>query len=164
MNVSPSRVPNVHVIPNGCLAVLMELLRFGVSSHSPDVTMYFTTVNTLPTGCFVFFIVSCYTILFRETSRLRKKIMTEQIPQEEVRRFSAENKMLKTTACVLGAILLCYQPLILFMSVIMILRPWVLTLVALNSLLNPFVYCWRQKEMRRFIFRNPFSLHAVGPG
>lgn len=154
--------------------VFMELLRFAVTSYSHEATIYFSAATALVMLCFVFFIVSCHIMLFRETSRHRRKIMTEQIPQEEARRFLTENKTLKTTAYVLGAVLLCYLPLMLFMLVIMqlrvlldfipILQPWVPTLTALNSLLNPFVYCWRQKEMRKFIFRNPFSVHAVGPG
>lgn len=172
-----------HLVTNGniriavvtvwMLTVLMELVRFGVTWHSQAATIYFSVVTVLVMMCFVLFIVACHIMLFRETSRHRKKIMTEQIPQEEVRRFLAENKMLKTTAYVLGAVLLCYLPLMLFMLVIAqlrllmglipLLRPWVPTLVALNSLLNPFIYCWRQKEMRKFIFRNPFNVHSVGP-
>lgn len=156
------------------LTVLMELVKFGVTSHSQEAPIYFSAVIALMMVCCVVFIVSCHIMLFRETSRHRKKIMTEQIPQEEVRRYLTENKLLKTTAYVLGAVLLCYLPLALFMLVIMqlrvlldlipILRPWVPTCAALNSLLNPFIYCWRQVEMRKFIFRNPFSARAVRPG
>lgn len=156
------------------LTVLMELLRFGVTWHLKEATIYFSVVTVLVMAGLVFFIVSCHIWLFRETSRQRRKIKAEQIPQEEMRKFSTENKALKTTTCVVVAVLLCYLPLTLFMLIIMqfrvllnlipILRPWVPTLTALNSLLNPLIYCWRQKEMRKFIFRNPFPLHTVGPG
>lgn len=164
----------IAVVSIWILTVFMELPRLAVTSHSHEATIYFSAATVLVMLCFVFFIVSCHIMLFRETSRHRRKIMTEQIPQEEARRFLTENKTLKTTAYVLGAVLLCYLPLMLFMLVVMqlrvlldlipVLRPWAPTLTALNSLLNPFIYCWRQKEMRKFIFRNPFSMHAVAPG
>lgn len=96
--------------------------------------------------------------------------MTEHIPQEEVRRSTRENKSLKTTSYVVDALMLCYAPLI-FLSItfqfkvllylVPVSKPWFPTLAALNSLLNPLIYCWRQEEMRRFVFRNPFSLAAV---
>lgn len=164
----------VAVVSIWVLTVLLELLRFGVTWNLKEATIYFSVMTVLVMAGLVFFIVSCHIWLFRETSRQRKKIKAEQIPQEEKRKFSTENKALKTTACVVVAVLLCYLPLMLFMFIIIqfrvllnlipILRPWVPTLTALNSLLNPFIYCWRQKEVRKFIFRNPFSLHTVGPG
>ena len=164
----------IAVVTIWIVTVFAELLKFAVTSYSQGAETYFSVVIVLAMACLVLFIVFCHVILLRETSRHRKTIMTEQIPQEEARKFLTENKALKTTAYVVGAVLLCYIPLVLFMLVIMqlrvllsvipVIRPWVPTLAALNSLLNPCIYYWRQEEMRKFIFRNPFSLHAVGPG
>ena len=108
-----------------------------------------------------FFIVFSYLVLYREILRHQERIKTQQIPQEEVKRFAKEQKALKTTLFVVGAVLLCFLPVI-FVLVLRgpglitsatVLRPWILTFLMLNSLLNPLIYCWRQEEMRKFAFR-----------
>ena len=83
------------------------------------------------------------------------------MPQEEVERFAKENKAFKTTVFVVGALALCFSPMgFTFVFYVLELQavlspPWVQTLAMLNSLLNPLIYCWRQKEMRKFVFRKP---------
>ena len=109
-----------------------------------------------------------YGILYQETAHTQNKIKTQQILQEEVERFLKEKKALKTTAYVICAVLLCFSPgaVITILSYIRELNipysaPWILTIAMLNSLLNPLVYCWRQKEMRQFVFQS--SSAAVAP-
>ena len=86
-------------------------------------------------------------------------IKTQQLPQNEVKRFAKEHKALKTTVYVVGALLLCFVPVILILVLtggelpIYVSVPWIRTFVILNSLLNPLIYCWRQEEMREFAFR-----------
>ena len=114
----------------------------------------------------VLFVVISYVILYRETRRHEKKIKTQQLPQEEVERFTKESKALKTTVFVVGAIVLCLMPsTVFFLSVFLgqntfwrsgwfpVLAPFMRTCGMLNSLLNPLIYCWRQQEMRKFVFR-----------
>ena len=116
----------------------------------------------------VLFITCSYVILYRETLRQRKKIKTQQLPQEAVERFAKENKALKTTVYIIGAVVICFLPLFFFLLSIVLLPPgvnptkskyyfaflpWIRTFGILNSLLNPLIYCWRQKEMRTFVFR-----------
>ena len=102
----------------------------------------------------ILFVGSSYVILYLETRRYQK-----QMPQEEVKRFAKENKALKTTVYVVGALSLCFLPMgFTFLSYILkfpafFSPPWVRTFAMLNSLLNPLIYCWRQKEMRKFVFR-----------
>ena len=48
----------------------------------------------------ILFVVLSYVILYRETRRHKKKIKTQQLPQEEMERFTKENKALKTTVFV----------------------------------------------------------------
>ena len=82
------------------------------------------------------------------------------MPQEEVKRFAKENKALKTTVYVVGALLLCFSPMsFTFISRLLkklqgfpVCRQGILTVAMLNSLFNPLIYCWRQKEMRKFIY------------
>ncbi|XP_078346862.1 adenosine receptor A2a-like [Oculina patagonica] len=114
----------------------------------------------------VLFISSSYAILYHETLRHQKKIKTQQLPQEEVERFAKESKALKTTVFVVGAVVLCLLPAAFDIFARKVANklnfevfktcafcPWTRTFVMLNSLLNPFIYCWRQKEMRQFVFR-----------
>ena len=109
----------------------------------------------------ILFVVFSYVILYRETRRHQKKIKTQQMPQEEVERFTKENKALKATVYVVGAVMLCLLPVIIIMLFNKVLgpqvgrmcEPWIRTCGMLNSLLNPLIYCWRQKEMRKFVFR-----------
>ena len=118
----------------------------------------------------IIFIVSAYVILYRETLRHRKMIKTQQLPQEEVQRFAKESKVLKTTVLVVGAVVLCILPVV-FLSLFYIYKPvilrsclpcpWATTIYTLNSFINPLIYCWRQKEMRHFVFR--LSSFPVAP-
>ena len=117
----------------------------------------------------VLFIICSYVILYRETLRQRKKIKTQQLPQEAVERFAKENKALKTTVYLIGAVVFCLLPMGFFLLWVFSLppgvhptkvkfyfafTPWIRTFGILNSLLNPLIYCWRQKEMRKFLFRS----------
>ena len=124
----------------------------------------------------VIFIASSYAILYHETRRHQNKIKTQQLPQEEVERFAKESKALKTTVFVVGAVMFCLLPAGIFLvfqvsglyaklpgsMVVFIL--WVSTFAMLNALLNPLIYCWRQKEMRKFVLRvpNDQAVHSTG--
>ena len=116
----------------------------------------------------VLFITCSYVILYRETLRQRKRIKTQQLPQEAVERFAKESKALKTTVYVIGAVVFCLLPAALLLFWIVSLppdvdpttlkffyayTPWIRTIGILNSLLNPLIYCWRQKEMRKSVFK-----------
>lgn len=114
-----------------------------------------------------FLIISCIVfvaftsmILFHETCRHQRKIKAQNLPQEEVKRFTKENKALKTTVLVVGAVLVCYVPVILTVLVFYLFGldsgscvycPWVSTFIMFNSFINPLIYCWRQKEMRQYV-------------
>ena len=84
-------------------------------------------------------------------------------------RFAKENKALKTTLFVVGTVVICLLPLCFCLTVIAtglynaiicpISQTLVITCAMLNPLLNPLIYCWRQKEMRKVILgesKNPF--------
>ena len=116
----------------------------------------------------VFFVVFAYVILYREVHRQRKIIKNQQLPQEEQQRIAKENKALKTTVSVVGAVLVCYVPVILTVLVFYLFGldngscvycPWVNTFIMFNSFINPLIYCWRQKEMRQYVLR--FSCTSV---
>ena len=111
------------------------------------------------TSCVVFMTTS-YAILYKEAAHQKNKIKAQQLPREDVERFVKERKALKTTVYVVGAVLLCLSPGALSNFVYIIagqkstyLALWFRMTVMLNSLLNPLIYCWRQKEIRQFVFR-----------
>lgn len=115
----------------------------------------------------VLFISISYLLLYRETRRHHKKMKTEQLPRQEVERFTKEKKALKTSVFVVGAVLLCFFPSIVLLSLVfhfsldvvvksnlyVILLPFVRTSGMSNSFLNPLIYCLRHKEIRKFVFR-----------
>ena len=115
-------------------------------------------VSTITISCIVFMATS-YAILYKETVHQQNKIKTQQLPEEEVERFVKERKTLKTTVYVVGAVLLYLSPgALTFVHAIAQQKPtyflpWFRTIIMSNSLLNPLIYCWRQKEMRLTVFR-----------
>ena len=104
----------------------------------------------------------------------------QQLPQTEIERFVKENKALKTTVLVVGAVLLCFLPMTVYQLLTTVLSKQnqvllfasgemkeILSIVIrtpgmLNSLVNPLIYCMRQKEMRKFVFSLRFS-HSINP-
>ena len=139
-----------------------QLFNDGMGEKIGNVMMF-----TVIISCIVFIVLS-YAILYKETAYQKYKIKTQQLLQEEVERFLKEKKALKTTVYVIGAVLLCFSPgaVVTILSYIGELNipysaPWIMTFGMLNSLLNPLVYCWRQKEMRQFVFQ--LSTAAVAP-
>ena len=110
----------------------------------------------------ILFLAFSYCIMYRETRRHQEKIKKNQrLPQEEMERFAKENKALKTTLFVVGTVVICLLPLCFCLIVIAtglynaiicpISQTLVITCAMLNPLVNPLIYCWRQKEMRKVI-------------
>ena len=118
----------------------------------------------------ILFLAFAYFIIYRETCLQQEKIKTQQLPQQEVERFTRENKALKTTMFVVGAVIICLLPLCFclillftcFCDICPTIAPVTQTCAMLNSLVNPLIYCWRQKEMRKVIFRS--RTHVVVAG
>ncbi|XP_068697049.1 adenosine receptor A2a-like [Montipora foliosa] len=122
--------------------------------------LYLISVSHIFYACVVF--VSCsYIVLFFETRRHQKLIKAQQLPQGQVETFLKESKALKTTVLVVGAVGLCLLPAFFYLvllaarfvprmdSMDVIVR----TFLMINSVLNPLIYCWRQEEIRKFLFR-----------
>ena len=121
-------------------------------------------------ACSVIFISISYVILYRETLRHKKRIKTEQVAQREVEIFLRENKALKTTVYVVGSLVLCFLPGFLVVLSIKVdslaleksndIVGWSRLFTMLNSLLNPLMYFWRDKEMRKLV-SNLFSRNST---
>ena len=164
------------------LAVWSFSFIIGVLSFvKSDISKYsMKTLHFFALSFSIMFIVVTYIILYRETLRHRKRIRTQQLPQTEIERFVKENKALKTTVLVVGAVLLCFLPMTVYQLLTTVLSKQnqlllfasgemreILSIVIrtpgmLNSLVNPLIYCMRQKEMRKFVFSLRFS-HVINP-
>lgn len=107
------------------------------------------------------FVASVYAILYLETRRHLKKIRENLLPQEEVKRFKKENKAFKTTVFVVGVVVVCVLPVSFcfltlatgIFDICPIKETLWQTCVMLNSLVDPLIYYWRQKEMRKLVLR-----------
>ena len=141
-----------------CVAIfwIVALCTWALIYTVPLVAVF--TIGPLVPSCIIFITIS-YVILYRETLRHKKRIKTEQIPQQEVEMFLKENKALKTTVYVVGSLVLCFIPsysLILLGAVEWLslensiyFVSFCRVFIMLNALLNPLIYFWRDKEMRR---------------
>ena len=123
------------------------------------VVRFFSVLLTL--SC-ILFLAFAYFVMYRETRLQQEKIKTQQLPQQGVERFTRENRALKTIVFVVGAVIICLLPLCFclillgtcFCDICNTIAPLARTCAMLNSLVNPLIYCWRQKEMRKVIFRS----------
>ena len=133
---------------------------YGVLRGTEKVNTARYLTGPLAISC-ILFLTFAYVIMYRETARHKEKIKTQQLPQEDVERFLKENKALKTTLFVAGAVLVCLLPVGFFFVVAVaglrdifpISLPLIFTCAMLNSLVNLLIYCWRQKEMKNVILR-----------
>ena len=142
-----------------CRIVLYQI---GIKS-----SLYGIYAAHIPTACVIF--VSCsYAVLYSESRRHKKLIKAQCLSQEDVERFLKDSKALKTTVLVVAALGLCIMPGTLYLvlrhyvNAVNSVSEIVFTLITINSLLNPLIYCWRQRELRKFIFK-PLSHQAVLP-
>ena len=118
---------------------------------------------------FIVFVAFAYVILYHETLRHQRKIRAQQLPKEEVEKIFKENKALKTTVLVADAILVCLLPVGFCIFLIFAghkdkcrsWKPWRHAFATINSLVNPLIYCSRQREMRKFIFRKRKQVVAL---
>ena len=146
-------------------------------NHATEDSLFANVITALALIFCVVFVSISYLLLYKETLRLRRKMKTEQIPQEEVERFAKENKALKTTVLVVGTVLLCFIPVFMHLLLVLlwsgdvvyqaslynVLTPFSRTFSMFNSFLNPLIYCLRQREIRKFVLRFPKGIQMVQP-
>ena len=130
------------------------------------------TTNVFIGIVYIACICYCYGYIFSETRRQKKRLKTEQLPQEEAERVKKDNRAAHTLAIILGALIVTYLPSITFgilLATVSTLSPvfvvifysWTSTSVLLGSLVNPIIYCWRNKKLRR-AFLEFFHLRQPG--
>ena len=107
-------------------------------------------------------IISCHTKVYFVSRRHMNQIKTQRLPSETKAKFLEERKALKTTSIIISFLFLSFVPGILH-GVIKLTRvqprsyyekqlhmvPIASLCNFLNSLFNPFIYCWRKKDLRK---------------
>ena len=97
--------------------------------------------------------------MFLETRRHEKQVAAQQITEEARKQFEKDKRAFKLTSTIIGIILLCYSPLMFSRAVLLIFFKsslntfyiivfFAVTVVFLNSLINPVIYCIRIRQFR----------------
>ena len=146
------------------LVTINELVLALIDSESIySLYMHVNTIIQIVIGTlFVVVISLSYGYIYSETRRQVKRLLYEQLPQEEIQRIKKDRKAVTTLAFILITLGLTYLPAIitgiLTTSPGNIVGPprvqritwiWVELSIMLGSLCNPIIYCWRMENLRR---------------
>ena len=150
----------------GLLVTIHELTMAVIDSGTD---LYFVYLKV------IYFIMSMFTLvaigvigytycyIFSESRRQKKRLLTEQLPEEEAKKLKEESKAANTLTLILATLAITYIPTIVLMSVIgysedilelhilSVLWSWVVTFRLLGSLCNSIIFFWRVKKLRRAI-------------
>ena len=134
------------VLCSWIISVISVILRLIPLTYS--FAVYVTVIPAIS------IIVFCHTTVYLVSRRHMRRIKTEQLPSETKTKFVEERKALKTTSIIIVFLFLSFVPSLLygiFSREIRQtnLRPLVLSCIFLNSLLNPVIHCWRNRDLRK---------------
>ena len=111
----------------------------------------------------ILLITSCHLSVYLVTRRYERRIKCEQVSPQAAADFAKEKKALKTTRIIIMALLVCLSPVFLYVmcwsvssetsgytvNVIVLSHPVCIWFLSLNSLWNPFIYCYRNRMFRK---------------
>ena len=109
---------------------------------------------------FVSVIIFVYIRIYRLARRHHSQINVMFSTQSTT--IARESKVTKTTAYIVGAVLICYSPLLMSLVAVKFFDdklfhyyvfPVTDCMVFCNSALNPLIYCWRNADLRQCIRR-----------
>ena len=119
----------------------------------------FLTVNNVTISLCMAITIFCQVVLYFETRRHEKQIATQQVSVEARKKFIKEKKALRLTTTVLFILVLTYSPMIVVRVLIVnsVMNSLNMKYIAfftacsvlpLNSLINPIIYCIRMRQFR----------------
>ena len=134
-----------------------------VNTFSENLGFISNAVSVIVLFVNIFFIVFCHLSVYFVTRRHEKQIKCERVSPQAAAEFAKEKKALKTTRIIVMTLLLCLSPLFMYNflwsvffkstsytgNVIVLSRPVFQWSPSLNSLCNPFIYCYRNKMFRK---------------
>ena len=152
----------VAIVCSWLISFLQVVTRYINSRFLVIIAFYFyLSVSFLS----VFVITYCHIVVYFVSRRHMKQIKSELVSREDTVKFLKERKALKTTTIIIVFLFVSYLPG-MFFSVVRYfhpkgdytlkltapLPPFVKTCMLINSFFNPFIYCWRNKELRDAFF------------
>ena len=148
------------VLACGCLALLLIILVWYFHAKTASITL--TILSTLCLSISLFSYTKIVLRLRQHQSSVRDNVQQGQANTEKMPlNLERYKKTVVSIALVQLALVICYFPLIVFLilfhlrrippGIDLILFDCTATLVFLNSSLNPFLYCWRIKEIRQAV-------------
>ena len=111
-------------------------------------------------GLCIAFIAFCHVIVYHETRRQQQQLAAQQATQEAKEQFEKNRKAFKLTVVVILVLVLCYVPAVISRIVLLRHRSKIsaetrfifflspISIVILNSLLNPIIYSVRMRQFR----------------
>ena len=152
----------VAVVCSWLIANVQVIGRFGNSRPLRVITFYFSLSAVFLS---ILVIMYCHITLYFVSRRHMKQIKSELVSREDTVKFLKEKKALISTTTIIGIVFVSYTPGIFFSILRYVLpsgnyalrltapsRPFVATCILINSFFNPFIYCWRNKELRKAFF------------
>ena len=113
-----------------------------------------------------------YCYIFSESRRQKKRLLTEQLPEEEAKKLKKESKAANTLTLILATLVITYIPGIVIMfftgysednlelRILSVMWSWVATFRLLGCFCNPIIFFWRVKKLRQAILE---ILHCRQP-
>ena len=150
-------VTRARVISGSCLSWILTAAKQTLWFLYRDL---FTIVNSVILLLLLVGIVVCNVILYFEVRRHEKQIADQQVSLEARENFLKQKRAFKLTMSVVALLFISYLPIFIFRAVkepiknnislgtfcALSLIPG--SLAALNSLMNPFIYCIRSRQFR----------------
>lgn len=161
-----SRTSIVLIVMLWIYAALVATLLFAFNAwgDSADMTCYFYKVVSLPFTVVLdvhFTVMSLvnivlYVRIFQQAAMQRKKIMAECVPLPSAATLQKDTRSAKTLFFILGSYLLCWTPFFIVVTISHFYEsaatPYFymgsMFLALSNASLNPFIYCWKNTELR----------------
>lgn len=143
------------VVCSWVISVVPLILRLIPATIPFSKVFYFVSVVSS-----IIVIVFCHFSVYFVSRRHMIQIKAEQVTGEAKANFLRETKAVKTTSIIIAFLFLSYVPGILYGAMKYILSsryserqtnwlPFATSCLLLNSFFNPFIYCWRSKDLRK---------------